>query len=156
MERQENWINQTEVAEVELIYRTNVMASERPTVTGAKDAYEIFRQHWDAGKMELQEQFKVIYLNRANKVLCIYELSTGGICGTIVDPKLLFAAALKVTAISIIVAHNHPSGALRPSPADVAMTQKIKLGGEILDIKLIDHLILTPEGYLSFADQGLL
>ncbi len=101
------------------------------------------------------EQFKVLFLNQANKVLGIYEVSTGGITGTVADPRVIFAAALKANCCAIIISHNHPSGNLKPSRQDEELTQKIKQGGQLLDIKLLDHIILTAEEYFSFGDEGL-
>ncbi len=146
----------SQIAEVELIYRSKVKASDRPKITHSGDAYVIFKNNWDQNKFELQEQFKVMFLNRANKVLGIYEVSTGGMTGTVADPKLIFAAALKGAACGIILAHNHPSNNLKPSISDEQLTTKIKEGGKLLDIKLLDHLIISSEGYYSFADEGLL
>ncbi len=145
-----------EVAEVELIYKTKVKASNRPKVTSAKEAYEVLIKAWDENKIEFVEQFKVLFLNRANKVLGIYEVSTGGITGTVADPRVIFAAALKANCSSIMISHNHPSGNLQPSRQDQELTHKIKLAGDLLEIKLLDHLIVTPEGYYSFANEGLL
>jgi DNA repair protein RadC len=108
-------------------------------------------------KIELVEQFSAMFLNRANKVLAIYQLSTGGITGTIADPRLLFIAALKVGSTALILCHNHPSNNSKLSIADMELTKKIKEGGKLLDIILLDHLIITPsEGYYSMADAGLL
>jgi DNA repair protein RadC len=97
-----------------------------------------------------------MFLNRANKVLGIYDVSTGGIAGTVADPRVIFAAALKANACAIIISHNHPSGNLKPSRQDEELTEKIKQGGQFLDIKLLDQVILTAEGYYSFAYEGLL
>lgn len=144
------------VAEVELVYRSKVKASERPAVSSSGDAAQLFRALWDEGKLELVEQFKVLFLNRANKVLCLYSVSSGGITGTVADPRLIFIAALKVHAVSLILCHNHPSGNNTPSRADEELTQKIKGAGKLLDIQVLDHLILTSEAYYSFADEGLL
>jgi DNA repair protein RadC len=83
-------------------------------------------------------------------------ISRGGISGTVADPKLIFAAALKASASSIILAHNHPSGSLKPSEADIRLTKKLKEGGLYLEIPVLDHIILSKEGYYSFADEGLL
>lgn len=143
------------VAEVELVYRSKVKASERPTVQSSTDATNILRVLWEDGKMELVEQFKVLFLNRSNKVICIYNVSSGGVTGTVADPKLIFMAALRVNAVSIILCHNHPSGSLKPSRADEELTEKIKQAGNFLDIKVLDHIILTSESYFSFADEGL-
>jgi DNA repair protein RadC len=89
-------------------------------------------------------------------VICIHNVSSGGVTGTVADPKLIFMAALRVNAVSIILCHNHPSGSLKPSRADEELTQKIKGAGNFLDIKVLDHVILTAESYFSFADEGLL
>lgn len=144
------------VAEVELVYRSKAKASERPQINSATDAVNVLRMLWEEGKMELLEQFKVLYLNRANRVICIYNLSSGGMTGTVADPRLVFSAALRVHACSIILSHNHPSGSMRPSQAAETLTQKIKNAGAFLDIKLLDHIILSTEDYFSFADEGLL
>ena len=145
-----------EVAEVELIYKSKVKASSRPKIVSSKDAYNVLIKAWDENKIEFVEQFKVLFLNRANKVLGIYDVSTGGISGTVADPRVIFAAALKVNCCGIIISHNHPSGNLKPSRQDEELTQKIKLAGQILEIKLMDHVIVSTEGYYSFADEGLL
>ncbi|TXK36449.1 JAB domain-containing protein [Pontibacter qinzhouensis] len=146
----------TKVAEIKLTYRSRVKPSERPQVTSSIDSAEVLRQSWDTGKLEFVEQFKVLLLNRANRVLGIYELSTGGVAGTIADPKLIFAAAIKACASAIILCHNHPSGNTKPSAADLQLTKKIKQGGELLDMAVLDHIILTSETYYSLADEGLL
>ncbi len=144
------------VAEVKLTYRSKVKPDERPKVTCSTDIYDLLKGNWDNGKLEFVEQFKVLLLNRANKVLGLYELSTGGVAGTVADPKLIFVAALKACASAIVLCHNHPSGNLTPSAADIQLTKKIKEGGSLLDIAVLDHLILTSEEYYSFADEGLL
>ena len=144
------------IAEVELVYRSKVKASERPTITCSKDTADLLTQMWNENKIDLVEQFKLLLLNRANRVLGIIDISTGGVTGTVADPKIIFMAAIKSNAVSIIMAHNHPSGNLKPSRADEELTQKIKNAGQFLEIKLLDHVILSSEGYLSFADEGLL
>lgn len=156
MEREMNQTEWNKVAEVELIYKSKVKACERPKITTSKDAYNILMKCWDENKIEFVEQFKVLFLNQAKKVLGMYEVSTGGVSGTVADPRVIFVAALKSNCSSIVIAHNHPSGNLKPSRHDEALTQKIKSGGEFLDIKLLDHLIVTNETYFSFADEGLL
>jgi DNA repair protein RadC len=144
------------VAEVELIYKTKVKASERPQITSSKDAYELFLQLWDENKIEFVEQFKVLFLNRANKVLGAFNVSTGGISGTVADPRVIFVAALKSNSSGILISHNHPSQNLKPSRQDEELTQKIKQAGQFLDIKLLDHIIVGIDGYYSFADEGLI
>ena len=145
-----------QVAEVELIYKTKVKPSQRPAIKTSKDCYDLLLQNWDENKIEFVEQFKILLLNRINKVLGIFEVSTGGVTGTVADPKIIFTAALKANACSIILSHNHPSGSLRPSSADQELTKKIKQAGNLLDIRVLDHLIVTNEAYFSFADEGLM
>src|SRR5882762_7493361 len=147
---------QFEVAEIQLIYKSDVKPSLRPKITGSKDAYQILFENWNYSKIEFIEQFKVMLLNRANRVLGIFEVSSGSATGTVADPKLIFAAAIKTNACGIILAHNHPSGNLQPSQADIDLTRRMKEGGKLLEIQVLDHLIVTIEGHYSFADEGLL
>ncbi|MEO6949279.1 MAG: DNA repair protein RadC [Ginsengibacter sp.] len=102
------------------------------------------------------EVFAVVFLNRANKILDFQKISTGGITHTIVDPRIIFKKALEVKATSLILCHNHPSGNLKPSRADEEITQKLKSAGALLDITVIDHMIVSDEGYYSFADEGIM
>lgn len=145
--------NQHQVAEIELVYKNKVKATERPAVTQSRDAYDILLRSWDENKIDFVEQAKVMLLNRANKVLGICEISTGGISGTVIDPRLVFVAALKANASSIILAHNHPSGNLNPSNMDKRLTAQFKEAGNFLDIPVRDHLIVTSDGYYSFTDD---
>ena len=144
------------VAEIELVYRSTVKPSERPQVKTSKECYDLLLQTWDADKIELVEQFKIILLNKSNRVLGIYTLSSGGLTATIADPRLIFTAALKTSSCGIILSHNHPSGNLIPSNSDRQLTDKIKAGGQFLEIAVLDHIIVTTEGYYSFADEGIL
>lgn len=151
-----NFPEWTRVAEVELVYKTTVKASERPKINSVKDSYQLLKELWNENTIEMQEEFKVMLLNRGNKVIGVYEASAGGLTGTIADPRLILAAAIKSLAVSIILSHNHPSGNLKPSRSDEELTQKIKVAAAYHDIKVIDHIIITSEGYYSFADEGLL
>jgi DNA repair protein RadC len=144
------------VSEIELIYKTKVKASERPQIKSSRDAYRIAADAWDPCKIELFEQFKILLLNQACRVLGIYEISSGGITGTVVDLRLIFSAALKANATSLIMIHNHPSGNLTASEADKQITRKVREAGKLLDISLLDSMIITPESYYSFADDGAL
>lgn len=146
----------TRVAEVELVYKTKVKASERPKVNSSKDIYNILKQIWDENKIDMLEEFKVIFLNRANRVTGVYDASSGGITGTVADPRLILAAAIKSLSVSIVLSHNHPSGNLKPSRADEELTLKIKEAASYHDIKVLDHIIISSEGYYSFADEGLI
>ncbi|WP_159478102.1 JAB domain-containing protein [Dyadobacter sp. 3J3] len=143
-------------AEVELVYKNHVKASERFTITRSHDAYSVLRQSWDENKIGFVEQFKIILINRANRVLGIYEVSQGGTCGVVVDLKLIFAAALKANAHGIILSHNHPSGNLIASEPDRLLTERIKKAGQLLDILVMDHIIITSEGYYSFVDDDIM
>ena len=145
-----------EVAEIQLSYKSKVKPSLRPMITSSKDAERVLRQTWDPDKLELVEQFKILLLNRANKVLGVLEVSQGGIAGTVADPKIIFVSALKSAACGIILAHNHPSGNLIASEADLQLTKKLKEGGKFLEISILDHIIITSEAYYSFADEGFL
>lgn len=123
-------------------------------ITNSKDSYELLLSCWSQKTIELQEEFKVLLLNRNHQVLGIYPLSKGGVSGAVVDAKLVFSVALKCNASSIIIAHNHPSGNLKPSDADIRLTQKLKEAGNYLDVKVLDHIILSIEGYYSFVDES--
>jgi DNA repair protein RadC len=148
--------NLFEVAEIQLIYKSNVKASLRPKISSSRDAYDVLNKNWDEGKIDFVEQFKILLLNRANKVIGIYEVSTGTTTHTVADPRLIFVAAIKSNACNIILSHNHPSGNLMPSQADIQLTKKLKSAGDFLDIAVLDHIILTSESYYSFADEGLM
>lgn len=123
-------------------------------VSNSKDCEAIARKFTDAETIEIYECFSVIFLNKASKPISWAQLSQGGTSGTVADVKLIFTHALLCGASAIICIHNHPSGCLTPSSADYEVTRKIKDGGNLLDIKLLDHLILTKNAYYSFADQG--
>lgn len=156
MEQAMNVSALTTVAEVELIYKSKVRSSDRPLITSSKNCYQLLLQTWDENKIDFVEQFKVLLLNRCNRVLGVLELSQGGITGTVADVRLIMTAALKANAVAVILSHNHPSGNLKPSQPDEQLTQKIKQAAMFLDIQVLDHVIVTSEGYYSFADEGLL
>lgn len=146
------------VSEIDIVYKKKVSCkvSERPQMTSSREGYEILLHYWDKDKIELLEEFKVLFLSTANRVLQILSLSQGGITGTVADPRLILAGSLKVAACSIVLAHNHPSGSLKPSRADEELTQKIKCAAAYHDIKVLDHIIVSNDSYYSFADEGLL
>jgi len=102
------------------------------------------------------EEFWILYLNNSHKILQSTQLSKGGITGTLVDVRLVFKNALQLGAVAVILAHNHPSGALTPSKQDIHLTKKLKIAGDSLDIKVLDHLIITEKAYFSFADSNML
>ncbi|MEA5428535.1 RadC family protein [Arcicella lustrica] len=127
--------------------------STRPRIKCSEDAYEILKPHLSDLS---HEEFWIILLNRANDVIKCEKVSSGGVSGTIADPKMIFKIALEHLASGIILAHNHPSGNLNPSQADRDLTQKLKAAGNSLDISVLDHLIFTDKKYYSFADQGVM
>jgi DNA repair protein RadC len=143
------------VAEIELTYHSVPDIRQRPTITSSAISHEIFRSHWDANKMDLQEQFKILLLNRMNAPIGIVEVGTGSTTACIVDTRLVFAAALKANATSIVLAHNHPSGNLKPSDADIKLTERFIAAGKILDVAVLDHLIITTHSYTSLLDRGI-
>jgi DNA repair protein RadC len=144
------------VSEVKVSYHPKVKPSDRIVIKDSREAYQVFLDNWNKDTIYLVEQFYVMLLNRGNRVMGIYLLSTGGITGTVADPRIILVTALNGLATSIILAHNHPSGNLQPSQADIDLTQKIKNGGKYIDIAVVDSLIITPESYYSFADNGLM
>ena len=155
-ERTTNTTDWTKVAEIELHYKTTVKPSERPKVSCSADCYQLFLQSWNDNTLDYLEQFKIMLLNRAHKVLGIVEISTGGTTGTVADPKVILAAALRGAACGIILCHCHPSGSLEPSRSDELLTAKLVQGAAYMDLKIYDHIILTRDEYFSFADNGLL
>ena len=143
------------ISEIKITYLQKVNIADAPTINGSSDAYQVLYKNWDLEEIELRESFKILLLNRANKVKGIYTISEGGVAGTVVDAKLIFSVALKTMTNGIILCHNHPSGNLKPSQADRDITSKIRKAAESLDINILDHLILSPFGsYYSFADEG--
>ncbi len=148
--------NENNIAEVKLKYSSRVSASDRPQVRCSSHALELFRESWDKETIELYEECKLMLLNRANKVLGIAQISQGGISGTVTDVRIILQYALKANASGIILCHNHPSGNVEPSEADNRITSKLKEAAIIHDITLLDHLIITNDGYYSMADMGYL
>ena len=145
------------VSEIRVTYNPKVKKEERYVITGSRLSYQLFLEIWDSGTIEYVESFYILLLNRGNQVLGFVKISSGGRAGTIVDSRTVFAPALKGCATGIILAHNHPSGNVQPSREDIELTKNLKKGGELLNISVFDHLIITPfDGYLSFADEGMM
>ncbi len=126
---------------------------EKTTVRTSGDIARFLKA---ALKDHAHEVFVAVYLNKSNKILCHKVISNGGLSGTVADPRIIFKTALEEGATGIVLCHNHPSGNLKPSMADEILTQKIKQGAALMDIKVMDHIIVSNEGYYSFADEGLL
>lgn len=131
-------------------------ASELLSKTIVRTSGEIANYLMAILKDYTHEVFAVVFLNRANKIISFQIISTGGLTGTVADPRVILKKAIEAEACSIVLSHNHPSGSLKPSRADEELTQKIRMAATYLDIKVIDHIIVSDEGYFSFADEGLL
>ena len=133
--------------------RKEVTTEDKPKITGSKDVYDLL-------KSELldipHEAFWILLLNRANRVIKKHQISQGGVAGTVADPKIIFKIALEELASGVILAHNHPSGNLNASQADIDLTKKLKESGKLLEIQILDHLIIAGKKYMSFADEGLM
>lgn len=143
------------VGEVSLYY---IKEKSVPTVkvTSSQKAYEFLKSVYDERTVEYREFFYVLALNNSNEIIDYIKLSDGGITGCLVDVRLTMQMLLLKNATGFIVSHNHPSGTLKPSQADKDLTQKLKEAGRTLDIKLLDHVIYTTNGYFSFADESYL
>lgn len=145
------------VNEIKISYQEQTTMANAPQLTSSRDVAALLHHNWDADILALKESFKVLLLNNSNRVKGTYQVSDGGITGTVVDLRILFAVVLKTLSVPIILAHNHPSGNLKPSQLDKQLTQKIKRAAALFDIKVLDHVIIVPNGdYFSFADNGML
>lgn len=141
-------------AEIELTYRNKLRPEDRLKIHDSSIAYHLLMTAWDMNKIELVEQFYLILLDKSSACIGIANIATGGVSACIVDPKIVYATALKAKASNLILAHNHPSGNLEPSKNDLKLTEKLIEGGELLDIRVLDHLIVTPTRYSSYVDNG--
>ncbi|WGQ09918.1 JAB domain-containing protein [Pedobacter gandavensis] len=147
----------SKIAEIKISYLPKFKAYERPQITSSMDGYKALYNCWDKNTIALREEFKILLLNYNNRVLGCFNVGTGGVSAVVVDAKLIFGVALKASASAIILAHCHPSGNLDPSSQDITITNKLIEIGKYLDLRILDHLILTPDnGYFSFADDGLI
>jgi len=142
-----------QVAEVELMWKKKKKLTTK--IKESKEAVEVFRKVWHQD-INIRERVYVLFMNRVNNVIAVSEISAGGVSGTVIDTKILFAQALKLLASGIILAHNHPSGNLNPSGHDKDITTKVKKGCEVFDMVLVDHVILTEDDHYSFANEGSL
>lgn len=143
-----------EVAEIKVSYSTSLVDKIR--LTNCTEVFEFILSKWNLDIIEFQEECKLILVNRANFVLGIYELSKGGITGTVVDIRVILSVALKCNASGIILVHNHPSGNIKPSEADKKITQKLYNACELLELVLIDHFIVSKNSFFSFKQDGLI
>ena len=142
------------VSEVKLAYKYKVPYKERRKIRDSVDAYGMLMETYPDEQIDHKEIFKALYLNKANQAVGCVTISEGGISGTIADVRLIFQGALLLHATSIILVHNHPSGTRNPSRQDISLTKKAIEVGKIMEIELVDHLIITREGYYSLKDNG--
>lgn len=133
--------------------RKSTPSASKPKISGSKDAVQILQPFLSDLP---HEEFHILLLNRAHRVIGQRLISKGGISGTVVDPKLIFGGALEMKASAVILSHNHPSGNIKPSEADIQLTKKLKEGGRSLEICVLDHIIIAGSSFYSFADEGLL
>lgn len=141
------------LAVLELIKRGVQEDENQVTIQSSADAFKVMRSKLNGLN---HEEFWIMIMNRANRLVGQYKISSGGVSGTVVDSKLVFLKLIQFGASSVIFVHNHPSGNLKPSQADIKLTEKLKKAGDFLDIVVLDHLILSGDNYFSFADEGLI
>ena len=145
----------SQFAEISVNYKTRKKFNEMPHIDNSQASEQLFRKIWSE-KMEHVEEMYMILLNNANKSLGYSKISIGGTTATLVDVKIIFQTALMGNASAFIIAHNHPSGNKKPSESDITLTKKIQAAGDIMEIKLLDHLILTKEEYISMIDEEII
>ena len=150
--------NISNLGEVTLNYKYhNPSIKDRPLITNATDALEVIKLVIDMQRIALQEQFIVIYLNQANRVIGTMNIFSGSVKSTVIDIKLILASGILLMSSGVIVAHNHPSGNLKPSREDLALTKRLSTALQYMEMTLVDHFIITPDDdYLSFANEGLM
>ncbi|MFC3353738.1 JAB domain-containing protein [Sphingobacterium zeae] len=148
--------NYYELNEIKVSYKPTFNLTERPLVNSSAKIAKLLRDIWDDDTIQLFETFKVIFLNAQIKILGVMDIGLGGTDSTPVDVRRIFSTALLCNSVNIILSHNHPSGNLQPSNADRLITSRIIEAGELLNIKVLDHIIITDNGYLSFTDEGFM
>lgn len=145
-----NWT----VAEIEINYKP--LITDQTVITSSSQAYELINSLWNKETINLQEQFAALFFNQSKKMIGWRVISTGNMTTCIVDIKLLVSLALHCMATHVVIVHNHPSGNLKPSQSDEDITKTIKDALKLIDVQLMDHLIITENGYYSFSDEGFL
>jgi DNA repair protein RadC len=144
------------LSEIQIKYNPKVPTLQRPRITNSQDANNQLRLLMDEKQLNIREESAVLFLNRGNRVIGGFKVSSRGLTGTVMDIRLILAVALKCLATEIVIAHTHPSGQLVPSQADKELTNRFKTAAECMDIRVYDHLIITEDSYFSFADDGIL
>ncbi|MDE0561756.1 JAB domain-containing protein [Algoriphagus sp. NF] len=148
-------MNQT-ISEINISYKPIQQNRRLGTIRRSSDAYKVLKELYNQDLINAREEFIILYLNQGGKVLGYFKAFTGGISSVTCDLKIILGVGLKSLATSVILSHNHPSGNLKPSSSDLNLTKRVAEGCKVMDIHLFDHLILSDEGYFSFADEGLL
>src|SRR5689334_23657978 len=143
-----------QAVEITVSYKPN--NQHKHVVNSSRDAYLVFKGFFSGDTISLQEQFAVMYLNRAGRVIGVFKLATGSMTRVVCDIRLVLAIALKTAATSIMLCHNHPSENIEPSVEDTQLTTQIKEAAKLMNVTLLDHLIITRDTYYSFADDGIL
>lgn len=141
------------VSELTIGYKHKVSPSLQPKIGNSKDAYNILLKAWDNWYLDFFEEFKILVLSQSHKVLGVINISSGGVASTVVDPKKVFSSALVANASGLILAHNHPSGNLKPSEQDIKLTKVLVECGALLQLRILDHLIISSEGFYSMSDE---
>ena len=150
-------MNLSNLGELSVGYKYHTTLSNRPVIKDVEGAVEIINVLIDQERVGLQEQFVVIYLNRSNTVIGTMNTFSGGVSATVVDLKIIVGTAINLMCSAVIVAHNHPSGNMNPSTQDILLTKKLKSALEMMDITLLDHIIIGPEGrYCCFSELSLI
>jgi len=144
------------LAEIRAVYKSRRKFSERTTASGPSDVEAYLREIWNPRTLELSEDFLVLCLNGSHQAVGWVKVSSGGLNASHVDPRIVFAIALQTASTAIVLAHNHPSGNLEPSAEDKSLTRRLVEAGNLLGVRVLDHVILTREGSFSFAERGLM
>lgn len=147
--------NLFELAEISVVYKNKIRTKDKIQVSSSKDIYKLMKPIFE-GVINHHEEFYIILLNTGNYVLGISKIAQGGISSTTIDTRIIFQTALKTNSVKIALVHNHPSTNLNPSPQDKSFTFKMVEAGKLIDIAVVDHVIISNNGYFSFCDRGLL
>lgn len=148
-------LSKVALGEVSIVYRRPPIKTP-VKVNSSDEAYLVFQHIFESEKLDYKEFFFVLLLSYSKRCIWYSKISEGSVAGTVVNVREVLQLALKTNASGVIIAHNHPSGNLKPSESDIKLTRKIKDGCGLFDVQLLDHLIITSEGYLSIADEGLI
>ena len=144
------------LAEIRAVYKSRTKAGTRTKIDGPVEVAEYLRAIWNANTIELSEDFVVLCLNTAHRVIGWVKVSSGGYSSSQVDPRVIFAIALQTASAALVLAHNHPSGELSPSDEDKRVTDRLVEAGKLLNVKVLDHIILSREASFSFKEHGLM